>query len=487
MNIENKKRYDEKPYISKAYSFSQPFKQNIALKLMGLKGSDLKNARILEIGCSYGGNIISQALYYENTEIIGIDLSDVQVSAGNKIIEEIGLKNIKLYNMDIMDYNYEFGKFDYIICHGVYSWVNDSVKDKILKTIKNSLKENGSAVVSYNTYPGWRNFDIIKDIMKFRVKMLKKAGIETNSKNEVSYGRGCLDFIKEYASNNKEIISYIDMIYDKSDYYIYHDFLEENNDPLYVYDFNKQLLENGLIHVSDTNLSISNRIISDGKLLESIENECGNDNVAKEQYYDLIFNTSFRYSLITQIENKEKISKLGNFQKDILNEFYINGKFNKNEEGKYVIKNGILNEEYTLFADKINQLYPNTLKVEDVIKEYGEDYYFVVLNLIINQNINLLDFPININKDLKKIKLNKKMERFLNVVLENYDKVSFSDKFAINYSKDELEILKEFVSGKSFEEIYNEIKSNYNSELFDEVFENIYYQILISEQYEVID
>ena len=170
------KSYDDAPYKSKTFYYTQPGRQQMVLKLLGFKTPDLKNARVLEIGCSFGGNIIPFALENPKAEVIGIDLSSVQIEEGNRIIENLGLENIRLIHQNVLDFDEKLGKFDYIICHGVFSWVNEEVQRGILDVIKNHLSENGSAILSYNTYPGWKNLEVARDVMLFRDEMLKNRG-----------------------------------------------------------------------------------------------------------------------------------------------------------------------------------------------------------------------------------------------------------------------------------------------------------------------
>ena len=178
-NIEkSKKNYDEVPYKSISFPETQPLNQKIILGLLGFETPETEKARILEIGCSFGGNLIPFALNNKEADVIGIDLSEYQINEGKKIVEEMGIKNLKLYLINILEYNNEFGKFDYIICHGVFSWVPEIVQEKILKVVKEGLVENGSAVISYNTYPGWKKLDILKDMMNFRENIFQISRLE---------------------------------------------------------------------------------------------------------------------------------------------------------------------------------------------------------------------------------------------------------------------------------------------------------------------
>ena len=120
--------YDEAPYKSKTFYYTQPGRQQMVLKLLGFKTPNLEKSRVLEIGCSFGGNIIPFALENPQADIVGIDLSSVQVDEGNRIIEYLGLENIRLIHQNVLDFDNKLGKFDYIICHGVFSWVNEEVQ-----------------------------------------------------------------------------------------------------------------------------------------------------------------------------------------------------------------------------------------------------------------------------------------------------------------------------------------------------------------------
>ncbi len=338
------KSYDDAPYKSKTFYYTQPGRQQMVLKLLGFKTPDLKNARVLEIGCSFGGNIIPFALENPKAEVIGIDLSSVQIEEGNRIIENLGLENIRLIHQNVLDFDEKLGKFDYIICHGVFSWVNEEVQRGILDVIKNHLSENGSAILSYNTYPGWKNLEVARDVMLFRDEMLKNRGEQINESNAVKYGRGAIEFLSQFSILNEKIKDGITGIKEKDDYYILHEYFEENNKPMYLYDFNKMLLEHQLIHVVDSDLMKTFPNISN-EIEEKLSAECGSDNIAKEQYYDFLLDRQFRISIVTHEANKEKINISKDVRIDDLKEIDIRGKYEKNKDGFYIIENNEIKDE----------------------------------------------------------------------------------------------------------------------------------------------
>ena len=415
----DKNSYDEAPYKSKTFYYTQPGRQQVVLKLLGFKTPDLEKARVLEIGCSFGGNIIPFALENPKAEVVGIDLSSVQIEEGNRIIESLGLENIRLIHQNILEFDEKLGKFDYIICHGVFSWVNEEVQRGILNVIKNHLSENGSAILSYNTYPGWKNLEVARDVMLFRDEMLKNRGEQINEGNVVKYGRGAIEFLSQFSVLNEKIKAGITDITEKDDYYILHEYFEENNKPMYLYDFSKMLLEHDLIHVVDSDLMKTFPNISN-EIEEKLTAECGNDNIAKEQYYDFLLDRQFRVSVVTHKANKEKI----NISKDIrivdLKEMNLRGKYEKNEDGFYSIdKNEIKDEEVSLILDILSKNYPNTITIDEIEKEVRErtksetnNVYANAVYLMYGKLVEGYSNKLTVRKE-EKIKLNPKYKKYL--------------------------------------------------------------------------
>ncbi|PHI08020.1 methyltransferase regulatory domain-containing protein [Fusobacterium polymorphum] len=419
------KSYDEAPYKSKTFYYTQPGRQQMVLKLLGFKTPDLEKARVLEIGCSFGGNIIPFALENPKAEVIGVDLSSVQIEEGNRIIEYLGLENIRLIHQNVLEFDKKFGKFDYIICHGVFSWVNEEVQRGILNVIKNHLSENGSAILSYNTYPGWKNLEVARDVMLFRDEMLKNRGEQINEGNAVKYGRGAIEFLSQFSVLNEKIKAGITDITEKDDYYILHEYFEENNKPMYLYDFSKMLLEHDLIHVVDSDLMKTFPNISE-EIEQKLTAECGDDNIAKEQYYDFLLDRQFRVSVVTHKANKEKI----NISKDIrivdLKEINLRGKYEKDKDGFYTIENNkIEDEEVNLILGILSENYPNTITIDELEKKVKErmkketnNVYANAVYLMYGKLVEGYSNKLTVKKE-EKINLNPKYKNYLNYFITN--------------------------------------------------------------------
>ena len=135
--------YDEVPYPSHPYPNSHPDHLATVASLLGLSPPRTERCRVLELGCASGGNLIPMTLTLPDSQFVGIDLSGQQIVEGQKTVEAIGLTNIELRHMSILDVDDSFGPFDYIVCHGVYSWVPESVQDRILAICARTPRARG--------------------------------------------------------------------------------------------------------------------------------------------------------------------------------------------------------------------------------------------------------------------------------------------------------------------------------------------------------
>ena len=253
MTIDNS--YNVTPYES--YPFAQSHPQRLATigTIFGLTPAPLQHCRVLELGCASGGNLIPMAEVFPNSTFLGIDASSRQIDDGNGSIAALGFRNITLTCEDLLNVDDTYGKFDYIIAHGVYSWVPDNVQQKIFSICKQNLSENGIAYVSYNTYPGWRLRGMIRDLMLYRAKFFE------NPETQLQQGRALLDFLAgaTSAQNNafsKLLADKVQGLTTKHDYYLIHEHLEVINEPVYFYEFMERAKNFGLQYLGEAEYSM---------------------------------------------------------------------------------------------------------------------------------------------------------------------------------------------------------------------------------------
>ena len=157
--------YDELPYDRLPMPETEPDFLAALAHLHGFETADAHHARVLELGCAQGGNLIPMAARYPDSEFVGIDLSRVQVEEGQAFIVQAGLSNIRLLHGDIAALPDDLGEFDFIIAHGVYSWIPEFVREALLTACRRLLKPQGVAYISFNVEAGWRTYGQIRSVL----------------------------------------------------------------------------------------------------------------------------------------------------------------------------------------------------------------------------------------------------------------------------------------------------------------------------------
>lgn len=290
-NIENS--YDAIPYHDFPYSFSHVRHLETMAVLFGMSPPDASRARVLEMGCAAGGNLIPQAMDYPEGRFLGIDLSQRQVAEGRRLIESLALTNIELRQANILEVDSSWGQFDYIIVHGVFSWVPQEVQRHILRVCARNLSPDGIAFVSYNIYPGWHIAAVVRDLMRYHC-----CGFP-NPRDRIAQAKAVLEFLASL-----EIPGPFGQIYRleletlkqvNNDTYLFHEHLEDQNNPMYFHQFVAMAAEEGLQYLADADFSTMLLHNAPPKVKETLSQL---PLVQQEQYLDFIRGRRFRKTLL---------------------------------------------------------------------------------------------------------------------------------------------------------------------------------------------
>jgi len=221
--------------------------------LFGVEPVDITACRVLELGCASGRNLIPQACEYPNSHFVGIDFAADQVAGAQAIVDELGLANIEPRHASFAEVDESWGQFDYILCPGVFSWVTPELQEKILTICKENLSPQGVAVVSYNVYPGWYSKNLVRDLIRYHAAAFDEPG------RQISEARSVLELVADSVAaetvQGKVFTSERDYLRTTGDDYLYHDYLVEDNRPLYFHEFVQRAEVHDLQFVSDASLA----------------------------------------------------------------------------------------------------------------------------------------------------------------------------------------------------------------------------------------
>ncbi|MEE9128218.1 MAG: class I SAM-dependent methyltransferase, partial [Planctomycetota bacterium] len=285
--------YDEAPYPKSSHKNTHVRRLESLATLLGMAPTSLHGCRVLELGCASGWNLISQAREFPGSEFIGIDFSVVQIQEGNRAVKATGLSNVTLSEGYIMAIDASLGSFDYIIAHGVYSWVPEQVQAKVLDVCRENLNPSGVALVSYNVYPGWHFLGLVRDMMLFHTKGYQET------RDRIGHARACLDFMAQNCNQEtpygRMLATEMERLRGADDTYLVHEHLEPDNNPLYFHEFIERASKKGLQYLCDSNFSAMMPHSLPATARKAL---AGAPMVKMEQYLDFLRNASFRSTLL---------------------------------------------------------------------------------------------------------------------------------------------------------------------------------------------
>lgn len=288
--------YDEVPYESHPYPQSHPDRLATIATLFGMAPTPVARCKVLELGCASGGNLIPMAASLPESEFVGIDGSARQIADGQELLDALKLKNVTLRCADLADVADE-GPFDYVIAHGVYSWVADPVQEKLLDICGKLLAPNGVAYISYNTFPGWHYRGMIRDMMLYHVEQFPEPAMKAGQ------ARALLDFLVQSLPASTEdpfpsmLKQNLELIRRQTDSYLLHDHLEEVNDPVYFYQFVARAGRHGLQYLGESDFATMLTHMYPKEVTETLQ-RIAKDIVRMEQYMDFLRNRTFRQTLL---------------------------------------------------------------------------------------------------------------------------------------------------------------------------------------------
>jgi SAM-dependent methyltransferase len=295
--------YDQVPYTSLAFPQTHPDRLATVARIFGVSTPDVAACRVLELGCASGGNLIPMAFNLPGSEFVGIDFSRHQVDDGRATIRDLGLSNIRIEQASILDIGRDWGTFDYIICHGVFSWVEEPVQEKILQIARDNLSASGVAYISYNTYPGWHMREMVRHMMRYHSRQFDEPP------EQIEQARALLAFLASASEGSGpygELLNReVERLSRASDSYLYHEHLEQTNTPVYFHQFIERAERYGLLYLSEA--SISDMLTSHfpQPVAETLE-RISPDILHLEQYMDFVRNRQFRQTLLVHDSVKPK-------------------------------------------------------------------------------------------------------------------------------------------------------------------------------------
>lgn len=260
--------YDAVPYDTEANPEAHPRSMATLARLFGRAAAPPSTARVLEIGCGDGEHLIAAASYLPRARFVGFDLAADAIARGVAAARAAGVENVELLHRDVRDvraagFSGDQGAFDYVVAHGVYSWVPESIRADVLAVIRSALAPDGVGFLSVNALPGWSLRRALRILMREVSAELEEPAAKV---------RAALALVDELAGAGEDAPGFVGVLAKAAEEYrahvvkatppdapfsryVFHDLLAECNDPFSVAELTNRLRAAGLRIVCETPLS----------------------------------------------------------------------------------------------------------------------------------------------------------------------------------------------------------------------------------------
>ena len=294
--------YDRLSYPGRAYFVTRPDHLATLGSLYGMAPAPPSKCRLLELGCGIGNNLLPMAHQYPGSTFIGIDLSRGEIQKGLSQVSAMGLANVSLRHGDVASMGDELEPFDYIVSHGVYSWVPPYVRAAMLKFIGRNLAPQGIAYVSYNSHPGSHMRDLVRDIMNFHVRGL------ADPKQRIGQARAILKFVSEGSKKDTPygavLREQFERVVNMADEVLYHDDLEEGATAFLLHQFVSDAESHGLQYLCDANFPRRDIAKYSEAARDVLAGFPDDEFLARDQIQDFLDGHGFRTTLLCRREVK---------------------------------------------------------------------------------------------------------------------------------------------------------------------------------------
>lgn len=249
--------YDELPYQSFPVEWTAPEQLALTSLLHGGPRQPLGTYTVLELGCGNGTNLLPLAYYRRHANFVGLDGASSQIELANARKSSLQLSNLSFICADFTNAAEQLsGEFDFIIAHGVFSWVPHEVRDTLLELCVQHLRPGGLLYLNYNSRPGWNVRGLVRDFL-----LAQTAGAtDLRARAELAQ-----DYAVRFASSltvddhpyTRLIINEFRFASDKDISFIAHEYLAAHNHPYWRSEFLDLMQIHNLEHVADADFSYS--------------------------------------------------------------------------------------------------------------------------------------------------------------------------------------------------------------------------------------
>lgn len=269
--------YEEMPYEGHAIPASAPAVLALTARAHGGPCPPLERARVLELGCGDGANLLPLAFHHPDWTLVGVDASARAIAVAEEGARVLRLANVRFVHADVASFTPD-GEHDYVIAHGLYSWIDADRRAAVRRIMRTTLAAHGLAYVSFNALPAWGVRGRVRDALARTTSDIESARARTSALlavlGEPSY---------EWAALLRRELERAAVA---TDGYLAHEYLAAHNEAFWLGDVARDFAREGMRYVGDATFDRPEGFVHPE--LRARVRAMVSDPVAEEELIDLI-------------------------------------------------------------------------------------------------------------------------------------------------------------------------------------------------------
>ena len=229
---------DDLPYVRHFIADLSPARLRLVAALNGLEPPPDVDFDYCELGCAHGDTLVALAAAYPEARFLGVDLSAAHVASAKRLARDGAVENVGVLERDFADLvSEDIGEFDYIVAHGVLSWVSPDKRKALLDFAKAKLKPGGLLHVSYNAMPGWASVEPLRQLLLFGGAAAARGAAADSSLERARRGLAFAQSMEragaDYFAKNPAASEMLETMAKAGLPYVVHEYLHEHWAPMY--------------------------------------------------------------------------------------------------------------------------------------------------------------------------------------------------------------------------------------------------------------
>ncbi|MBL1210761.1 class I SAM-dependent methyltransferase [Geminocystis sp. GBBB08] len=282
------------------YGELSPLKLALATAVNSVHPPDLnKPFNYCELGCGRGYTTNLLASAYPHAQFYANDFNPNHILEAKTLASSATNQNVHFFDDSFTKFiHQDLPQFDFIVLHGIYSWITPENRQAIVKFIDQKLTVGGLVYLSYNALPGWSVAIPIQGLM-LRHRQQSSEPILESIEQALNFTGKLIDTKAGYFVQNPNLKNRYERLKLQNRYYLAHEYFNEQWNSFYFDQVVQELEEAKLNFIGSAQLTDYVDVLNLSQEAQKELNEI-KDPIYKEVVRDFYLNTQFRRDIFAR-------------------------------------------------------------------------------------------------------------------------------------------------------------------------------------------